>query len=69
MQSYYYAINVIYVYYIINAVLESQWRLHAIYMNQKAMLPTPGRIVRRPQSDRNLHDYMAINKYDKYGNT
>ena len=35
--------------------------------NQEAMLPTPGRIVRRPQSHRKLHYYIAINEHDKYG--
>ena len=44
---------------------------------EEAMLPTPGRIVRRTwqmdpqvplQSHRKLHDYMAINKHDKHGN-
>ena len=35
---------------------------------QGAMLPTPGRIVRRPPSHPKLHDYMAINEHVKYGN-
>ena len=30
---------------------------------QEAMLLTPGRIVRRPQSHQKLHDYLAINEH------
>ena len=34
----------------------------------KAMLATPGQIVRRPQSHQKLHDYMANNQHVKHGN-